>query len=588
MGRHPDGELFAGTLLPKRNMSALEQTRPVVGPYVAVDGRPRIVAFIPPALGPGGLYVSVGLEPKATLTPNERANRIGIILIAAGAVLTLMLTAVLGTRLIRRPVKRLLRAADTWRTGALSARTGLRTDRTEFGRLAGALKAMADALQTREQALRDALESTTDAVIALDAEWRVSFLNRRAETQFGKGRDLLGQVIWTALPELCCTAFGYACRKVKESARPVHAEAWHVSLGSQWEVHAYPSAAGVTVFSRDVTEQRRVTTALRCSEERLLMAIDAARLGVRDFDIEADTVLWSPEAERIFGREFVSSTNFKAALARVHPDDQPMVKAAWKRAAESPGNDYQIEYRIPDPNGDWHWICVYGRPVFEAGRIARLIAVVQDIDARKRTEAELIQTTALLRAIGNSSQDAIYAKDAESRYLYANPAVLGIFGKRLDEVLGRTDAEFHSNPDQAAAVVANDRRIVEAGQPEVIEEIYDAADLGKRVFRSAKSPLRLEDGPVIGVVGVSSDITRLKDVESELRVLSTGLEIRVREEMAAREAAQARRGACRTHAGARPACRRHRARFQQRAAGGVRRDGADRTAAGGPGPASGA
>jgi PAS domain S-box-containing protein len=540
LGRHPDGELFAGTLLPKRNMSALDQTRPVVGPYVAVDGRPRIVAFIPPALGPGGLYVSVGLDPIATLTPNERANRIGIILIAAGAVFTLMLTAVLGTRLIRRPVKRLLRAADTWRTGALSARTGLRTDRTEFGRLAGAFEAMADALQTREQALRDALESTTDAVIALDAEWRVSYLNRRAETQFGKGRDLLGQVLWTALPELCSTAFGDACRKVKERGRPVHAEAWHVSLGSHWEVHAYPSAAGVTVFSRDVTEQRRVTNALRCSEERLLMAIDVARLGVRDFDIETDTVLWSPEAERIFGREFVSSTNFKAALARVHPDDQPAVRDAWKRAAESPGNDYQIEYRIPEPNGDWRWICVYGRPVFEAGRLSRIIAVVQDIDGRKRIEAELIQTTALLRAIGNSSAESLYARDSEGRFLYVNPAELAVIGKPLDQVIGRTVAEVHANTEQADAVMANDRRIQQTGRTEIIDEEYDAAGLGKRVFRSAKSPLRLEDGTVIGIVGVSSDITRLKDVESELRGLSTGLEIRVREEVAAREAAQAR------------------------------------------------
>jgi len=533
LARHPDGKVFAGTLLPGRNLHVLEDTRPAVGPYVAVDGRPRIVAFIPPALGPGGLYVSVGLDPKAVLKPNDRANRIGIILIAAGAVFALMLTAMLGTRLIRRPVKRLLRAADAWRTGDLAARTGLRIDSTEFGRLAGAFEAMADALQAREQALRDALESTSDAVISLDPDWRVAYLNPRAELQFGRGRDLPGQVLWTALPELFCTTFGDACRKVKETGGPVHAEAWYVSLGSQWEIHAYPSAGGVTVFSRDVTEQRRVSAALRDSEERLRMAIGAARLGVRDFDVAADTVVWSPEAEHIFGREYVSCTNFKAAIAHVHPDDQLMVKTAWKRASEGIGNDYQIEYRIADPNGDWRWVCVYGRGVFEAGRIVRLIAVVQDIDARKRTEAELIRTTALLRAIGNSSAESLYARDTEGRFLYVNPAKLAVIGKPPEEVIGRTVADIHANPVQAAATMANDRRIRETGRTEIIEEEFDAVGPGKRVFRSAKSPLRLEDGTVIGIVGVSSDITGL-------RVLSAGLEARVQEEVAAREAAQAR------------------------------------------------
>ncbi len=540
LGRQPESARFVGTGLPHRNFAIFERTSPAVESFVTMDGHFRIVAFIPPAVGPGGLYVSVGLDPKSTLKPNDRANRIGIVLIAAGAVFALMLTAVLGTRLIRRPVNRLLRTADRWRTGDLSARTGLRIDSTEFGRLAGAFDAMADTLQARNQALRDALEGTTDAVISVDTDWRITYLNRQAELQFGKGRDLIGRVVWTALPELCCTTFGDACRKAKETSQPVHAEAWYLSVGSHWEIHAYPSCAGVTVFSRDVTEQRRVTAALRSSEERLLMAIDAARLGIRDFDIDADTVLWSPEAERIFGRAFVSGTNFKAALSRVHPDDQPLVKAAWKRAAESPGNDYQIEYRIPDPDGDWRWICVYGRPVVEAGRVTRLIAVVQDIDARKRTETELVRTTALLRAIGNSSAESLYARDTEGRFLYVNPAELAVIGKPLDEVIGRTVAEVHANAEQAAAVMANDRRIQQTGRTEIINEEYEAAGLGKRVFRSAKSPLRLEDGTVIGIVGVSSDITLLKDAESELRVLSAGLEARVREEVAAREAAQAR------------------------------------------------
>ena len=136
-----------------------------------------------------------------------------------------------------------------------------------------------------------------------------------------------------------------------------------------------------------------------------------------------------------------------------------------------------------------------------AAALARAIAERQEADAR------LVRTTALLRAIGENSPDAIYAKDTSGRFLYANPAVLAIIGKAPEIVLGHTDAEWHSDPEQAAAVMANDQRIMQGGVPEVIEENWDDADRGRRTFRSAKAPFVLEDGLLAGIVCVSSDIT---------------------------------------------------------------------------------
>ena len=65
--------------------------------------------------------------------------------------------------------------------------------------------------------------------------------------------------------------------------------------------------------------------------------------------------------------------------------------------------------------------------------------------------------------------------------------------------------------------MANDRRVIETGNAERLEETFDAAGMGTRVFRSGKAPLRMEDGQVLGVVAVSSDITQLKEAEAALR-----------------------------------------------------------------------
>ncbi|MBB4196623.1 hypothetical protein CCR94_20460 [Rhodoblastus sphagnicola] len=148
----------------------------------------------------------------------------------------------------------------------------------------------------------------------------------------------------------------------------------------------------------------------------------------------------------------------------------------------------------------------------------RTASLDKEISERRRAEADLWQATAILRGIGQHSPDPIYVKDVEGRFLYANPAVLAVIGKSAAEVLGSTDAELHSNDEQAAAVMANDRRIMRGGAAEVIEERWDGAGPRQRIFRSAKAPLLLDDGSLAGIVCVSSDITQSKAAEQELRM----------------------------------------------------------------------
>jgi PAS domain S-box-containing protein len=132
--------------------------------------------------------------------------------------------------------------------------------------------------------------------------------------------------------------------------------------------------------------------------------------------------------------------------------------------------------------------------------------------------ASLLQATAILRGIGENSPDPIYAKDASGRFLYANPAVLAVIGKSAEAVLGHTDADWHFDPEQAAAVMANDQRVMRGGVPEVVEETFDSAGRDRRTFRSAKAPLVLDDGSLAGILCVSSDITKHKAAEAELQM----------------------------------------------------------------------
>ena len=202
----------------------------------------------------------------------------------------------------------------------------------------------------------------------------------------------------------------------------------------------------------------------------------------------------------------------------------------------------EFEFRIRrGSDGAGRWLVSLSRLVRDsAGHPCSILGVNFDITEWRQAEQDLRHATALLRAIGDCSPDPIFAKDTEGCLIFANPAIVDIVGKPVAAIIGLTDAEWHPDPEQAAAMMANDRCIIETGRAGIFEETVDVAGRGRRIFRSAKAPLRMSDGSVIGVAAVASDITEIKGTEAALRHLTAHLETRVQEEVAARESAQAR------------------------------------------------
>lgn len=137
----------------------------------------------------------------------------------------------------------------------------------------------------------------------------------------------------------------------------------------------------------------------------------------------------------------------------------------------------------------------------------------------------------LLFNIGEATPDFIYAKDIHSRMMFANRAVLDTFGKTWAEVRGKTDVEWHSDPDEGRALVATDARIMAAGISETLEETVTSPK-GMQTYLSTKSPLRAKDGRIIGLFGISMNITVRKNEERLRQLLVNELDHRVRNTLA--------------------------------------------------------
>lgn len=135
----------------------------------------------------------------------------------------------------------------------------------------------------------------------------------------------------------------------------------------------------------------------------------------------------------------------------------------------------------------------------------------------------LQRTTSLLNLVGDAAPSMIYAKDLEGRYVYANRALLSMYGKPAEAVLGRSDLDF--NPaGEAEAFRANDRRVMDSGEPvEVEEQLTLHGRL--RTYFSVKAPLRDSDGAIAGIVGISTDITDRRQQQEEVERLARRAEI---------------------------------------------------------------
>lgn len=316
-------------------------------------------------------------------------------------------------------------------------------------------------------------------------------------------------------------------------------------MASHWAVH--PGEAGepdsVIELFADITALKRTGAELRHRELQLQLALDASDLGTWRWDMldSPDELKCDARCKALFGFDRDASVTHADWMAAIPPDDPARTEAGMARALDpaDPDDGYVCEHRVIRADGRVLWLAVSGRAAFEpdlaapAGRRAvRIMGTIRDVTAIHEAEQERQQAASLLRTIMEVAPGLIYAKDRDGRMLLANAPALDLIGKPWAEVEGRTDLEYLDDPAQAEAVMANDRRVMQAGQSEELEELIGTEGAHPRVWLSTKTPLRGADGEVTGLVGVSVEITERKRTEERMRLVIHELNHRVKNTLA--------------------------------------------------------
>ncbi|OYR49055.1 PAS domain-containing protein [Halorubrum sp. Eb13] len=204
-------------------------------------------------------------------------------------------------------------------------------------------------------------------------------------------------------------------------------------------------------------------------------------------------------------------------------DEQGAVVAANYRRCVERGDTVEYEERLTFPGGTSHWQTKL-TPITEGGTITRIVGVAREITAQKRQEREHQRTYRRFQTVLETMSAAVFLKDADGRYLLVNQACRDLFDVDEDPV-GMTDEDLFPQ-EIAEQARADDLRVLDGGEQIELEETIPTP-AGESVRLTRKSPVYDDEGEIVAVCGVSTNITEQKEGERALQQLKDRLELAV-------------------------------------------------------------
>lgn len=381
-----------------------------------------------------------------------------------------------------------------------------------------------------EELFRQAAETTNEGIWILDRDFRVIFANRRMAEMIGWAQEeMIGQPVDNFIPEseLVDHRFRLERRRSGISERYERllkrrdGSLLHVLISASPILDETGNFNGSFAMISDISRIKQV-------EKDFYNALEELR--TLEFIVNkspAVAFIWKPQkgwpvqfvTENVsqWGytkEEFESKRVLFAEI--VHPDDLGRVSEEVAQFSKEGRKEYRQHYRILTKDGRVRWVddstFVRRDP---SGKVTSYQGIVLDVTERKIAEKEAEEARLRLQAFLEASPDLIYLKDLSGKNLLVNSAYAYYFGKDKSEIEGRNDNEIMP-PDLAEQCALSDQEVLHANAPIRVEEAIQN-EKGLRSFDTIKFPIPGTDGKIVGIGGISRDITEKKKAEEKLQ-----------------------------------------------------------------------
>ncbi len=358
------------------------------------------------------------------------------------------------------------------------------------------------------QKLDTIVEAITDGFYVLNRKWEFVKVNQVAEKILGKSRqELLGRKIWDMFPDTPEYNYPTQFRKAMNEYVIIAFEDYRADLDKWFSAICYPSQEGLSVFFKDITQEKKIQEQLKDSEYKLKAILDSTTDGnilvSSDYKIINFNKTAARESKEILGKSFYEGDDI---WEFVRPEDK---EAFWQDSQMAlQGNILDFEKKI---GGIWFHVRYF--PVYDdKGKIFGFTLNASNIDYSKKAEEKLRQSEIMLRALYDSSNEAITLIDTNYKILYNNKLAKeitkSIFGR--EEQIGDYSLDFYI-PELREEFAAYYQRVLQGETIRVEKEHLSIW------WRFSLYPVYDNENKIFGIATNLKNITRRKQQDLQLQ-----------------------------------------------------------------------
>jgi PAS domain S-box-containing protein len=390
------------------------------------------------------------------------------------------------------------------------------------------------------QLLAAIVDASHDAIYSWNTGGIITSWNAQAEQQFGYAADeIIGKSLLTLIPEDRLDRSRDAIEKLLHGEFYGQYETVRLRKdGVPFDVELTVSPirdgsgaiVGVATVCRDITQRRQF-------EARLRLAIEAAQLGIWDWNVLTGDMVYSARAKEIYGFDADAPVTFAQVRRATHPEDAPITAELSRRARDPAIREKKpYEFRIIRPNGSIRWILAHGEAVFAPVegklRAIRYAGTLQDITEQKRTADALLRSNTRLRIAIEAGKMGVWEYKPETESLVGSPELNRVLGFPPDSTpsIEQIRAGYPPGEQERLREIAQGAL---AGGQQSFEAEYRYRWLDQSVhWLLVRAEFVFRDGKVNRLIGIVTDITQLKHAQEQQAFLINELNHRVKNTLA--------------------------------------------------------
>ena len=373
-------------------------------------------------------------------------------------------------------------------------------------------------IQVKSEELTGIFERLTDAFVAFDKNWRYTYANKKAGELLRRPPEtLIGKNVWEEFPDAVGSATYNIFHKALTDQQYAFNTDYYGPLDLWQENHVYPSPEGISVFIKDITNQKKAEQEINKFNERFQLVVNATNDAVWDWDLTNHTIWWNRNYYSQFGYTKEESTPVSSRYNGIHPEDRQRITDGINRAVESHQPYWSDEYRFLKADGGSVFVLDRATILYtKNNKPARMIGAMVDVTRIRKAEEKVINNEKRFRALLQNSTDGLTLLDADAAVIDISPSGNKILGYSYNEMIGKIRFDL-IHPDDAEEV----RRVFNAvikipGEIILLEHRHKMPDGSYKWLECSYNNL-LEEPYVNAVVLNYRDITERKLAEDKVR-----------------------------------------------------------------------